>query len=78
MVYAPGLTPAAVLDKLGTIQIDRRLHSHLRWPLVDTASLYSARSRSPDSLAPLHLELPAQPPPRITAAAIASVANTSR
>jgi transposase len=78
MAYAPGLTPAAVLDKLGTIQmIDVCI------PTCDGRSLILPRYTQPDRdlqllLHHLHLELPAQPPPRITAAAIAPVANPSR
>jgi transposase len=78
MAYAPGLTPAAVLDKLGTIQmIDVCI------PTCDGRWLILPRYTQPDRdlqllLHHLHLELPAQPPPRITAAAIAPVANASR
>ena len=78
MAYAPGLTPMAVLDKLGTIQmIDVCI------PTCDGRWLILPRYTQPDRdlqllLHHLHLELPAQPPPRISAAAIAPVANASR
>ncbi len=64
--YAPGLTPAAVLDQLATIQmIDVCI------PTVDDRWLIMPRYTQPDPdtqllLHHLHLELPAQPPPRIT------------
>lgn len=75
MAYAPGLTPSAVLDKLGTIQmIDVCI------PTCDDRWLILPRYTQPDRdlqllLHHLHLELPAQPPPRITTAAIMPVAN---
>jgi transposase len=78
MAYAPGLTPAAVLDKLGTIQmIDVCI------PTCDGRWLILPRYTQPDRdlqllLHHLHLELPAQPPPRITAAAIAPATNSTR
>lgn len=78
MAYAPGLSPSAVLDKLGTIQmIDVCI------PTCDGRWLILPRYTQPDRdlqllLHHLHLELPAQPPPRITAAAIAPVANATR
>lgn len=73
MAYAPGLTPAAVMDKLGTIQmIDVCI------PTCDDRWLILPRYTQPDRdlqllLHHLHLELPAQPPPRITTAVIAPV-----
>jgi transposase len=66
--YAPGLTPQAVLEKLGAIQmIDVCI------PTSDGRTLILPRYTQPDHdlqllLHHLHLELPAQPPPRITAA----------
>src|SRR5882724_8113041 len=66
MAYAPGLTPSAVLDKLGTIQmIDVCI------PTCDDRWLILPRYTQPDRdlqllLHHLHLELPSQPPPRIT------------
>ncbi len=68
--YAPGLTPLAVLEKLGTIQmIDVCI------PTSDGRWLIMPRYTQPDRdlqllLHHLHLELPSQPPPRITAAAL--------
>ena len=78
MAYAPGLTPAAVLDKLATIQmIDVCI------PTCDGRWLILPRYTLPDRdlqllLHHLHLELPVQPPPRITAAAFPSAANLTR
>jgi hypothetical protein len=71
MAYAPGLTPTAVLDKLGTIQM-----IDVCFPTSDGRWLILPRYTQPDRdlqllLHHLHLDLPAQPPPRITAAAIA-------
>ena len=68
MAYAPGLTPAAVLDKLASIQM---IDVHI--PTSDGRSLILPRYTQPDRdlqlmLHHLHLELPPQPPPRITAA----------
>jgi transposase len=69
MAYAPGLTPTAVLEKLGTIQmIDVCI------PTWDDRWLILSRYTQPDAdlkllLHQLHLELPSQPPPRITAKA---------
>ncbi len=73
MAYAPGLTPTAVLDKLGTIQM-----IDVCFPTCDGRWLILPRYTQPDRdlqllLHHLHLDLPAQPPPRITAAAIASL-----
>ena len=79
MAYAPGLTPSAVLEKLGTIQmIDVCI------PTCDGRCLILPRYTQPDRdlqllLHHLHLELPSQPPPRITAAALPAAAmSTSR
>jgi hypothetical protein len=77
MAYAPGLTPAAVLDKLGTIQL-----IDVCIPTCDGLGLILPRYTQPDRhlqllLHHLHLELPAQPP-RITTAAIAPVADATR
>jgi transposase len=76
MAYAPGLTPTAVLEKLGTIQmIDVCI------PTCDGRSLILPRYTQPDHdlkllLHHLHLELPAQPPPRITTAALPTAIPT--
>jgi transposase len=70
MAYAPGLTPLAVLEKLGTIQmIDVCI------PTCDGRWLILPRYTQPDRdlqllLHHLQLELPSQPPPRITTAAL--------
>jgi transposase len=76
MAYAPGLTPSAVLEKLGTIQmIDVCI------PTGDGRWLILPRYTQPDRdlqllLHHLHIELPSQPPPRITTAALPSVVPT--
>jgi transposase len=77
IAYAPGLTPTAVLDKLATIQM-----IDVCFPTCDGRWLILPRYTQPDRdlqflLHHLHLELPAQPPPRITAAAIARVSPAS-
>ena len=71
-VYAPGLTPRAVLDKLSGIQmIDVQL------PTTDGRLLVMPRYTQPEPdqqmlLEHLHLELPPQPPPRIYAGQVPS------
>jgi transposase len=66
-IHAPGLTPASVLDKLGTIQmIDVCI------PTQDGRWLILPRYTQPPKdlqilLDQIRLSLPAQPPPRITA-----------
>ena len=77
LAYAPGLTPTAVLEKLGTIQL-----IDVCIPTCDGRWLILPRYTQPDDdlkllLHHLHMELPSQPPPRITAAAIPAVAATS-
>ena len=65
---APGLTPRAVLEKLAAIQmIDVEL------PTTDDRTIVLSRHTEPENdhrllLQRLKLELPAQPPPKITAA----------
>ena len=65
--HAPGLSPTAVLEKLAAIQmIDVYI------PTVDGRWLIMPRYTQPEKdtlllLGKLHMELPAQPPPRITA-----------
>ena len=67
MAHAPGLTPTSVMEKLATIQmIDVCI------PTVDGRWLILPRYTQPDTdtnmlLHTLRLELPTQPPPRITA-----------
>jgi len=73
MAYAPGLTPAAVLDKLAAIQL---IDVHI--PTSDGRCLIMPRYTQPERdlqllLHHLHLELPPQPPPRITVAAPPSI-----
>ena len=68
---APGLTPRAVLDKFAGIHM---LDVHL--PTTDARTLILTRYTEPDAdhkilLRQLGLELPPQPPPRITAAHVA-------
>ena len=69
-IHAPGLTPAAVLEKLGTIQmIDVWI------PTRDGRWLILPRYTQPAKdlqvlLDQMHLSLPSQPPPRITAPAL--------
>lgn len=65
---APGLTPRAVLDKMAAIQM---LDVH--FPTTDHRTLVLTRYTEPNAdqkllLAQLKLELPPQPPPRITTA----------
>ena len=40
--YAPGLTPRAVLEKLGRISDDRCVVSDYRWPAIGHVALYAA------------------------------------
>ncbi len=75
MIHAPGLTPSAVLEKLATIQM---IDVHI--PTVDGHWLILPRYTQPEPdarlvLDQLKLDLPAQPPPRITADA--AVRNAS-
>lgn len=69
MIHAPGLTPAAVLEKLAAIQM---IDVHI--PTTDGRWLILPRYTQPEAevkmiLDRLKLELPPQPPPRITALA---------
>jgi hypothetical protein len=68
--HAPGLTPRAVLEKLGRIQM-----VDVQIPTTDGRWLTMPRHTQPQVeqqmiLAKLGLELPPQPPPRITAGQI--------
>ncbi len=70
LIHAPGLTAAAVLEKLASIQM---IDVHL--PTVDGRQLILPRYTQPTPevkifLEKLHLALSAQPPPRITSAKI--------
>ena len=63
---APGLTPRAVLEKFATLQM---LDVHL--PTTDKRMVILSRYTHPETdvqllLQQLKLELPAQPPPKIT------------
>ena len=63
---APGLTPRAVLEKFATV---RMLDVHL--PTTDERTVILSRYTQPEIdvqhlLQRLKLELPAQPPPKIT------------
>ena len=67
MIHAPGLTPAAVFDKLATIQM-----VEVWIPMVDGRWLMMPRHTQPDKdvqavLDQLQIHLPSQPPPRIRA-----------
>jgi hypothetical protein len=67
LVHAPGLTPAAVLAKLATIQM-----VEVWIPMLDGRWLVLPRHTQPDKdvqavLDHLRLTLPSQPPPRIKA-----------
>jgi transposase len=69
---APGLTPRAVLDKMAAIQM---LDVH--FPTTDGRTLILIRHTEPNAdqkllLHQLKLELPPQPPPRITTATLQS------
>jgi hypothetical protein len=64
---APGLTPHAVLEEFGALQM---IDVHL--PTSDGRTLILSRYTQPESdlqllLKQLKLRLPAQPPPRLTA-----------
>jgi len=74
-IHAPGLTPTAVLEKLGTIQmIDVWI------PTRDGRWLILPRHTQPAKdlqllMEQIQLKLPSQPPPRITAAALPLLPN---
>ena len=77
MLHAPGLTPAAVLDKLSAIQM-----IDVWVPTVDGRWLILPRYTQPEKdtlllLEKLQLELPAQPPPHITSLPCAAQATVS-
>ena len=70
MIHAPGLTPAAVLEKLATIQM-----VEVWIPMRDGRWLVLPRHTQPEGdvqvmLDHLHLNLPSQPPPRIKASQV--------
>ncbi len=70
MLHAPGLTPAAVFEKLATIQM-----VEVRIPMVDGRWLVMPRHTQPEKdvqalLHQIRITLPSQPPPRIKASQI--------
>ena len=71
MIHAPGLTPAAVLEKLATIQM-----VEVWIPMLDGRWLVLPRHTQPDKdvqavLEHIQIALPSQPPPRIKASQVA-------
>ncbi len=73
MIHAPGLTPAAVLEKLSTIQM-----VEVWIPMLDGRWLMLPRHTQPDKdvqalLDQIQIKLPSQPPPRIKGSAAAAV-----
>src|SRR5664279_4287884 len=72
MMHAPGLTPAAVFEKLATIQM-----VEVWIPMVDGRWLVMPRHTQPEPdvqalLNQIRTTLPSQPPPRIKASQITS------
>jgi len=72
MMHAPGLTPAAVFEKLATIQM-----VEVWIPIVDGRWLVMPRHTQPEPdvqalLNQIRITLPSQPPPRIKASQITS------
>jgi hypothetical protein len=70
LIHAPGLTPAAVLEKLATIQM-----VEVWIPMVDGRWLVLPRHTQPEKdvqamLDHLRLALPSQPPPRVKASSV--------
>jgi len=73
MIHAPGLTPAAVFEKLATIQM-----VEVWIPMLDGRWLVLPRHTQPEKdvqavLDHIHITLPSQPPPRIKASQIAEL-----
>ena len=78
MMHAPGLTPAAVFEKLATI-----LMVEVWIPIVDGRWLVMPRHTQPEKdvqalLNQIRITLPPQPPPRIKASQITSVPAADR
>ena len=74
-LHAPGLTPRAVLDQLGAIQM---IDAHI--PVTDGRCLVMPRHSEPEPeqqllLNKLELRLPEQPPPKIYASQMAALAS---
>ena len=72
LAHAPGLTPAAVLEKLATIQM-----VEVWIPMVDGRWLMLPRYTQPEKdvqalLNQVRITLPTQPPPRIKASQVPS------
>ena len=72
MIHAPGLTPAALLEKLTTIQM-----VEVWIPMVDGRWLVLPRHTQPENdvqaiLDHIQITLPSQPPPRIKASQVAA------
>ena len=70
MIHAPGLTPAAVFEKLATIQM-----VEVWIPMLDGRWLMLPRHTQPEKdvqavLDHIQITLPAQPPPRIKASQV--------
>jgi transposase len=77
MIHAPGLTPAAVLEKLATIQM-----VEVWIPMLDGRWLVLPRHTQPENdvqavLDHIQITLPAQPPPRIKASQVALIPRGS-
>jgi transposase len=73
--HAPGLTPRSVLDKFAAVQM-----LDVQIPTTDNRQLTLTRYTEPEPelrllLDKLRIQLPAQPPPKITAAQAASVTS---
>ena len=73
--HAPGLTPRAVLEQLGAIQM---IDVHI--PVTDGRCLVMPRHSEPEPeqqllLNKLELRLPEQPPPKIYASQMAAMAS---
>jgi len=74
MIHAPGLTPAAVFEKLATMQM-----IEVWIPMLDGRWLVLPRHTQPESdvqalLDQIRITLPSQPPPRIKSAQLATIA----
>ena len=75
MIHAPGLTPAAVFEKLAAIQL-----VEVWIPMLDGRWLVLPRHTQPEKdvqavLNQCQITLPCQPPPRIKASQIADPAQ---
>jgi len=75
LIHAPGLTPAAVLEKLATIQM-----VEVWIPLLDGRWLVLPRHTQPEPdvralLDQMRISLPSQPPPRIKSAQLPTAAT---